>query len=79
MTIGEEEAQLKDKLAELSKNRREREIVEALDAGAIPQGVRLVIPGAEEGVTFVFTPEEAKSLVDGLRKMAKARIEGAKQ
>jgi hypothetical protein len=79
MTIAQEEAQLKEKLAELAKSRREREIVEALDAGAIPQGVRLVIPGAEEGVTFVFTPEEGASLVDNLRKMAKARIEGAKQ
>jgi hypothetical protein len=79
MTIAQEEAQLKDKLEALAKNRREREIVEALDAGAIPQGVRLVVPGAEEGVVFAFTPEEAKSLVDGLRKMAKARIEGEKQ
>lgn len=76
-TVAEEEAHLRERLAALAKNRREREATEALDAGAILQGVRLVVPGSDEGVTLVLTPDEAKPFGDLIRQIVRARVQEA--
>lgn len=58
--------------------RREREVIEALDKGGLPQGVRIVVSGEETGVTFALSPAEAKQLVGALRKIASDRLSAQK-
>lgn len=76
-TIAEQEAALRAQLAALHVNRREREVIEAIKAGALPQ-VRLAVPGADAGVPFALTPAEATLLVPTLRAIAEARLAAAK-
>jgi hypothetical protein len=73
-TVGEEEAALKAQLAALQKTKHSRQLLEALDGGFLPQGTRLVHPSDHEvGRVIVFTPEEAATLVDPIRKIVAAR------
>jgi len=78
LSVAQEEAGLEAQLAELRRTKGTRAVIEAIDAGWIPQGTRLVDPvNPEEGRVIVFTPEEAAAVVGTLRKIATARIEGA--
>lgn len=72
--IAEQEAELKAALAALQKRKHPTGILEALNSGALPQGTRLVVPGAEEGVTIVFTTDEAKKMLTPLRGIIEARL-----
>lgn len=52
------------------------ELLEALDNGWLPQGVRLVGPDrGPDGKVIVFSPEEAETLVEHIRHIIEVRGE----
>jgi hypothetical protein len=73
-SVASEEAELRAKLAELNRNRRPREVLEAIAEGAVPQGIRLVVPGNEEGIVFLPDPDEAAALAAEIQKLIEARF-----
>lgn len=74
-SIANEEQALLKRLGEIRATRRPRELVEALDAGWLPQGTRLVDPkNPEEGKVFVFAPDEAAAVAIPLRAIAAAQV-----
>jgi hypothetical protein len=76
VSASEEERALLQRLGELRRSRRPRELIEALDAGWLPQGTRLVDPkNPEDGKVFVFAPDEAAALAIPLRAIAAAQLE----
>jgi hypothetical protein len=75
VTVLQEEKALLDRLKELRRTKRPRELVEALDAGWLPQGTRLVDPkNPDEGKVFVFAPDEAAAVAIPLRAIAAAQL-----
>lgn len=75
LTVAQEEAELQAKLTELQRTKGARSLIEAFDAGWLPQGTRIVDPAnPEEGRVIVFTPAEAESLSLVLRAIVTARI-----
>lgn len=70
-----QEKAIAEQVAELHRIKRPNEIIDALKAGYIPQGTRLVDPNNPEvGVVFAFSPAEAASLVPALQALAQAQL-----
>lgn len=77
-TIEQQEADLTDRLAKLQAVKPTRLQLEALDAGKLPAGTRLVdFTDRENGVNIVFDDAEAVLLVPVLRQICEARLKAA--
>lgn len=73
-SVAEREAELKAELRALELRKHPLRLLEALDAGALPQGTRLVVPGEDEGKVLALAPDEARTLLAPLRAILAARL-----